>query len=166
MSDASCIQVPIKLLVTRRDEPGSDVESYSLPEYGPAPKHGWDNAIDVAEFKQRCQDASGFPLANPMGMRCIFDLAYRARDLGISKPTADRLIHRFCSTPISKASISLETHRAYKVSMSVPGTLSRAARANANAVAALISADDDNPWETATDDQAPRGVWPTPLTYQ
>ena len=31
---------------------------FAEPDYGPAPKHGWDNQIDILEFKRRCQDAA------------------------------------------------------------------------------------------------------------
>src|SRR5712671_2179412 len=145
---------------------GDDFDFDATPESGPAPKHGWDNSIDVTEFKRKCQDAAHWPLANADGLAFFYGLSHEARDLGVSERTAIDLMARYCTSQISKASISLECHRAYRAAMSVPGTLSRAARANANAVAALVSADDDNPWTPAVDGEgeAPR-VWPTPLTY-
>ncbi|QWG18715.1 hypothetical protein KMZ68_02110 [Bradyrhizobium sediminis] len=166
MTDRDNTEIQIRLQVTKVEAPDSEIEFFSEPEHGPAPKHGWDNAIDVAEFKRRCQDAAHFPLANAKGLAFFYQLSHDARDLGISERTAIDLMDRYCTSQISKASISLECHRAYLAAMSIPGVLSRAARANANAVAALVSSDDDNPWTAAVDgDEAPH-VWPKPLTYQ
>ncbi len=160
------IRLPLtNLKIAERND--ADIDTYAPPDYGPAPEYGWDNPVDVAEFRRKCQGASGYPLANAMGLAFIHGLGLKARDLGVSKPVADSLIHQFCDTPVSNAEVSLQTHRAYKSATSVAGALSRAGSVNTNAVAALVAPHADNPWPDARDDDNwLRIVWPQPLTYQ
>jgi P4 family phage/plasmid primase-like protien len=132
---------------------------------GPAPKWGWDNAVDIAEAKRRCQDTAHAPLANKQGLSIIFDLAMRLRALGISKRTAVDLIHRYCTSPLSKADVSLQCRSAYTVARGEPGVMSSARYANANANAALFGTNPENPWPSAVDGEEPC-VWPAALMYQ
>jgi P4 family phage/plasmid primase-like protien len=131
-------------------------------DYGPTPRFGWDNAVDIAEAKQICRDMAGGPLDNARGRRYIFDLAMRVRALGISKPLAVDLIHQYCTSPIPKGDVNEQVHSAYLVASSEPGIMSRAR--NAKSVG-LIGSDPANPWPAATDEESAR-VWPKPLTYQ
>ena len=94
----------------------------------------------------------------------MFDLAMRLRALGISKPTAAALIHRYCTSPLSKGDVSEQCHYAYRAATIEPGVMSSARYVNGNANAALIGGDPENAWPVASDDE-PR-VWPKPLGYQ
>ncbi|WP_271531660.1 DNA primase family protein [Bradyrhizobium sp. CCBAU 25338] len=142
-------------------ETDPDFEVESRFDYGPAPRYGWDNAVDIAEAKQICRDMAGGPLDNADGRKHIFDLAMRVRDLGISKTQAVELVHRYCRSPIPKGDVNEQVHRAYMAAVIAPGSLSRARRASVG----LVGSNPDNPWPAASDDE-PACVWPKPLTYQ
>src|SRR5689334_15178672 len=107
-------ELAVKLRIAGTEEPGEF--DYGDAGYsGPAPKWGWDNAVDIAEAKRRCQDMARAPLANAQGLEVIFDLAMRHHGLGIAPATAVDLIDRFCTSPLSKADVSLQVYRAYRV---------------------------------------------------
>ncbi|MBR0717866.1 phage/plasmid primase, P4 family [Bradyrhizobium liaoningense] len=147
-------------IVASDDDPDCEVEPNF--DYGPSPRYGWDNRIDVDEAKQICRDLAHWPLNNAKGRDAIFDLAMRVRDLGISKPLAVELIHTYCTSPIPKGDVNEQVHSAYMVARTESGLMSRARNANSGA---LIGADPDNPWPATSEDETPH-VWPKPLTYQ
>jgi P4 family phage/plasmid primase-like protien len=146
----------------------SEIDDDEYGYHGPQPEYGWDNAVDVAEAKRVCQDMAGAPLANAWGLGVVFDLAMRLYDLGISTATAIDMIDRYCTSPLSKADVSLQVYRAYRAANAAPGVKSRARFENANTNAALIGPNPANPWPAARDvrDDWLGMVWPKPLLYQ
>ena len=144
MTSSDFSEIHIRLPLTKVEIVGAveeDIEAFAPHDYGPAPRWGWDNAVDIVEAKRRCQDMAGGPLANKQGLDIIFDLAMRLRSLGISQRTAVDLIHRYCTSPLSKADVSQQCHTAYKVARSMPGVMSSARYENENANAAIIGID-------------------------
>jgi len=133
-------------------------------DYGPAPEHGWDNPVDMAEGKALCQGYSQFPLANAQGLGVIYDMALELRAMGVSVRAAVSLIHTHCQTPLSKADISQQVHKAYMDANGIPpGNMSQAGIPGANANAALVG---PSPWpKPLRDDQEPT-PWPSPNTYK
>ena len=107
---------------------------------------------------------AGAPLNNAEGREIIFGLAMRLRERGISKSLAAELIHEHCTSPIPKGDVSEQCHYAYMAARSEPGVMSSARYANANANAALIGKDPENPWPALSGDEEPR-VWTKPLSY-
>ena len=130
--------------------------------YGPAPRFGWDNAVDIEEAKRMCRDMAGGPQDTPRGRQHIFDLAMRLRAQGISKSLAADLIHRHCTSPIPKDDVSEQCHHAYRAATIVPGVMSYARFAEANTNAALKGGNPDNAWPEGEGEPS---VWPTALTY-
>lgn len=161
------VTIPIKptfsVSVGTEDDSIYDVE----PEFdfGPPPRGGWNNAVDVAEAKRRCQDMAHAPVDSTWGRKIIFDLALKLRDLGIDKPMAVGLIHTYCTSPIPKGDVNEQVHHAYLAARSQPpGLESNAGRVSA-ANAAVIGGSPDGAWPEASDSDPPT-VWPKPLIYQ
>ena len=68
MSEHTVIRVPFHVTnceIVSAPEFDSSVE----PEfnYGPAPRYGWDNAVDIEEGKRFCRDMAGGPQDNAPG---------------------------------------------------------------------------------------------------
>lgn len=147
--------------VTVNEEPDYEVEPNF--GFGPPPCNGWDNAVDVAEAKRRCQDLARYPLDNARGRKVVAELAVVLRDLGISKPTAVELIHAYCISPLPKGDVNEQCHYAYMAARSrEPGTMSSA---GTNDVAIVIDGSPHGAWPAASESHPPR-VWPKPLAYQ
>jgi P4 family phage/plasmid primase-like protien len=166
-------KIPVVLEVTSCEivdapevEFNSDVSYEPDSHLKPEPKWGWNNAIDIAEGKRICQDYAGAPIKTKQGLNVVFTLAMRLRALGISKAVAVDLIQRYCTSPLSKADVSQECHSAYRAATVAPGYMSSARYAGANANAALIGPNPENPWPEATNDDGEAIVWPKPLMYQ
>lgn len=156
MSDNAIIHVRVR--VTNPEIislPDFDSSVESEVDYGAAPQYGWDNAVDVEEAKRMCRDMAGGPLNNNKGKSVVFDLAMRLRAQGISKSVAADLIHRYCTSPLSKVDVSVQCHDAYRAAVIAPGVMSYARNT-------LVAGDPDSAWPEG--DEEPR-VWPKPLTY-
>lgn len=149
-------------VVPPENDPDYEVEPSF--DFGPPPRWGWDNAVDVAEAKRRCQDMAYCPLDNAWGRTVIFDLALNLRDLGVSKPMAVDLIHTYCISPLPKGDVNEQVHHAYLAARSEPGLESSAGRVSA-VNAAVVGSDSDDAWPAASEGDAPT-VWPKPLLYQ
>jgi P4 family phage/plasmid primase-like protien len=123
-----------------------------------APKHGWNNAADVAEAKRICRDIAGAALPGERGLRIIFDLAQRLRDRGISESLAADLIETICKPPFGKMEIADTVGEFYSSAATAPGYLTKAAPP---------STDDDWIEERENDDWLEGGaaVWPKPILY-
>ncbi|MFT4120555.1 DNA primase family protein [Bradyrhizobium sp.] len=129
-------------------------------DFGPPPRYGWDNAVDVAEAKRLCQGLAYAPVDNALGRRIVFDLAIDLRDMGISKAMAVDLIHTYCTSPLTKGDVNEQCHYAYLGARTEPGVTSSVPYANAANAAAIGGA-----WPAASDVDLPI-VWPKPLLYQ
>ncbi|WOH59464.1 phage/plasmid primase, P4 family [Bradyrhizobium sp. BWC-3-1] len=142
-----------------RPEKDPDYEVEPNFHFGPPPRWGWDNAVDVAEAKRCCQDMAYCPLDNAWGRTVIFDLALNLRDLGISKPMAVDLIHTYCISPLPKGDVNEQVHDAYLAARSEPGLESSAGHVSAVDAAVVGGAWPEAPGDVPT-------VWPKPLLYQ
>ncbi|KYH02136.1 hypothetical protein SE91_30085 [Bradyrhizobium sp. DOA1] len=134
-------------------------------DFGPPPRYGWNNAMDVAEAKRRCQDMAYCPLDNAWGRKVIFNLALDLRDLGISKPMAVDLIDAYCTNPLPKGDVNEQVHYAYLAARTEAGLESSAGRGGGVGNAAVIGGDPDAAWPAASESDPPI-VWPKPLVYQ
>ncbi|UGX89848.1 phage/plasmid primase, P4 family (plasmid) [Bradyrhizobium barranii subsp. barranii] len=145
-------------------ESDSDYEVEPNFDFGPLPRNGWNNAVDVAEAKRRCQDMAYCPLDNAWGREVIFNLAMDLRDLGISKALAVGLIDTYCTSPLTKGDVNEQVHHAYLAARIEPGLESSVGRVSA-ANAAVIGGSLDDAWREASEGDPPT-VWPKPLVYQ
>ncbi|MGX0966055.1 P4 family phage/plasmid primase-like protein [Bradyrhizobium japonicum] len=149
--------------ITGDEEP--DYEVAPNFDFGPSPRNGWDNAVDVAEAKRLCQNKAYYPLDNAWGRNVIAELAGVLRDLGISKTTAVELIHAYCISPLPKGDVNEQCHYTYMAARSrEPGTKSSGGTNDAPA-AFVIDGNPQDAWPAASEGDHPR-VWPKPLVYQ
>lgn len=121
----------------------------------PAPKAGWDNAIDIEAAKHFLarEWKSGIEPGDA-GIETVFKIAITLRDMGISPKLAAKLISEICQPPVSRGKVWREVSRCYLAMRLIPGTLSRA-----------VPPEDDR-WQSADDDAWLEGRnWPEPQEY-
>src|SRR3954468_7751093 len=94
--------------IPSRDRSEPTINADAWLEGGPslrAPKHGWDNGVDIEEAKKTCRDRYGAVVYSKQGLKTLYDVSTRLYHHAISETLPAELIQSVMQPPFKLQSI-------------------------------------------------------------